>query len=335
MLVRAIPIDAVRVSSPARDGILFAMRMSPLSIALSLSLTACASDPGSDDDSTGDTTAAPTTQTGATAATTVGSGPQSTADTGAPADASDGGAASSDGNGEGSGASTGGSASGCADYLFCEDFEMGSPGEMPPGWAERGGWDQSGSRAVLASDEKHGGGQSLHSAVGVNGQYRIEHDLAMLGAAAGHHWGRIFYKVKTPVSLDGMYVHNTFVAFGRPSAPNGDESRLVDTVMAPDGTHQFLFNVPDDSCCAGSSYDYAYDDQWHCAEWYVEADTASYRFFYDGTEVTDIALSGVPDAHIDSFHSIIVGWIDYQSPSVPNEGWFDDLALDDERIGCD
>jgi hypothetical protein len=157
----------------------------------------------------------------------------------------------------------------------------------------------------------------------------------MLGDMAGHHWGRIFYKVKTPVALDGQYVHNTFVAFGRPDSDNGNESRIVDTVVDPGGAHQFLFNVPDDSCCAGSSYDYAYEGGWHCAEWYVEAASQSFRFFYEGNEVTDIAFTGVAGAHIEDFSSIIVGWINYQSPSTPNEGWFDDLAIDDKRVGCD
>lgn len=242
------------------------------------------------------------------------------------------------GNDTGGSASTssnmGGNApTGCASYAFCEDFESGAPGEIPTDWVEHGGWDQSGSRAVLSAEEKHGGAQSLKSAVGTNGQFRVEH--ALDAALAANHWGRIFYKVKTPVSMDGQYIHNTFVAFGRPESDNGSESRLVDTVMSPEGTHQFLFNVPDDSCCAGSSYDFAYDDQWHCAEWHVDGATESFQFFYDGTEVQDIAFMNVDGAHIADFSSIIVGWINYQSPSTPNEGWFDDLALDDERIGCD
>ena len=223
---------------------------------------------------------------------------------------------------------------GCASYKFCEDFESGTPGQTPPGWKVYAGWDQSGSRAVLSTEEKHGGSQSLKAAVGTNGQYRIERDLSGLGSLATHHWGRIFYKVKTPVALDGQYVHNTFVAFGRPSAPNGNESRLVDTVVDPQGKHQFLFNVPDDSCCKGSSYNYQYDSGWHCAEWYVDGATESFRFFYDGTEVQDIAFMNVAGAHIADFNSIIVGWINYQSPSTPNQGWFDDLALNDTRIGC-
>jgi hypothetical protein len=311
------------------------MHKSFLSIGLGMLALACSSD-AANDSSGGSEGAATGTITGAMGSSSPTTGSPGTSEADGPADSTDAADGSSSGSGSTGGSdSTGGGASSCADYLFCEDFEMGSPGEMPPGWTERGGWDQGGSRAVLSSDEKHGGSQSLKGAVGTNGQFRIEHDLAMLGDAVGHHWGRIFYKVKTPVALDGMYVHNTFVAFGRPSADNGDESRLVDTVVAPDGTHQFLFNVPDDSCCASSSYDYSYEGGWHCAEWYVEAGTETFRFFYDNTEVTDIAFTGVAGAHIESFSSIIVGWINYQSPSTPNEGWFDDLAIDDSQIGCD
>lgn len=231
--------------------------------------------------------------------------------------------------------STGTGAGGCASYAFCEDFEAGNAGEVPPGWVEHQGWDQGGSRAVLTTDEKHGGAKALRSAIGTNGQYRIRRDLTSFGALATSHWGRIFYKVKTPVAMFNGYIHNTFVAFGHPDEGNGSESRVVDTVMGPQGTHQFLFNMPDDQCCASSSYDFTYDANWHCAEWHVDGATGSYQFFYDGAEVEEIAVTNETDARIDSFDSIIVGWINYQSPSSPNEGWFDDLALDEERIGCD
>ena len=228
---------------------------------------------------------------------------------------------------------TGAPADPCAGLQLCEDFESGSAGETPPGWSEYWGWDGSGSRAVLSTEQQHGGAQSLKSAIGTNGQYRVM--LPLDPGLARHHWGRIFYQVQTPVALDGQYVHNTFVAFGRPDSENGDESRVVDTVVDPTGAHQFLFNVPDDSCCASSSYDYRYEGGWHCAEWYVDGDSESFRFFYDGTEVDDLAFEGVAGAHIADFDKIIVGWINYQSPSTPNVGWFDDLALDDEQIGCD
>ncbi|MEQ1565153.1 MAG: hypothetical protein ABMA64_05905 [Myxococcota bacterium] len=228
---------------------------------------------------------------------------------------------------------TGAPADPCAGYSFCEGFEEGAAGETPPGWTEAWGWDPSGSRAVLSTEQSHGGAQSLKGAVGTNGQYRVSRPIDP--ALAQHHWGRVFYLVQTPVALDGQYVHNTFVAFGRPDSCNGAESRVVDTVVDPTGAHQFLFNVPDDSCCASSSYDYDYAGGWHCAEWYVDGATESFRFFSDGVEVTDLAFSGVEGAHIDEFDEIIVGWINYQSPSTPNVGWFDDLVLDDAQIGCD
>lgn len=316
--------------------------MDKLLRALSAGLlaTACGGD-GSSDASSGSEGSGGQTMTSTTASSSATSSPMSnsSADEDGPNDSSgavsESSDSSNDDSGSSDGGSTGGGARGCADYLFCEDFEMGNAGEQPPGWTEHGGWDQSGSRAVLSTEQAHSGTQSLKGAVGTNGQFRIEHDLDVIGDAITHHWGRIYYYVQTPVALDGMYVHNTFVAFGHPDLGNGGESRLVDTVVDPNGAHQFLFNVPDDSCCVGSSYDYDYEGGWHCAEWYVDGDTESFRFFYDGTEVQDIAFMGTDGAHIDSFESIIVGWINYQSPSTPNEGWFDDLAIDDEQIGCE
>ena len=303
-------------------------------MGIGLLAAACTSE-GSSDGSTGteSTATSPTTadESGSGSGTTGSMSASASSDT---ADGTSSTGASSDDGSSGDGEASGGARS-CADYLFCEDFERGEVGAIPPGWTEHGGWDQGGSRAVLSADQAHSGLQSLKGAVGTNGQYRIAHDLDVVGDAISHHWGRIFYYVQTPVALDGMYVHNTFVAFGHPDAGNGGESRVVDTVVDPNGAHQFLFNVPDDSCCAGSSYDYAYEGGWHCAEWYVDGATQSFQFFYDGEEVGDIAFMGEDGAHIDVFESIIVGWINYQSPSAPNEGWFDDLAIDEERIGCD
>jgi hypothetical protein len=158
--------------------------------------------------------------------------------------------------------------------------------------------------------------------------------LSSLGATAGTHWGRIFYKVKTPFPLpSGGVIHNTLVGLR-----GSDESRVVDTVVNSNGDHQFLYNLPDDSCCSGSAYDYrSYDGGWHCAEWYIDATTQSFRFFFEGAEVTSIGFQNRPngEARIEQFSSIAVGWINYQTPDPPYyEAWFDDLAIDDNRIGC-
>jgi hypothetical protein len=226
------------------------------------------------------------------------------------------------------------SRSGCAghSYAFCEDFESADDGKLPAGWTPVSGWNQG--EAVVTSSEHHGGQRALASAVAVNGQPRAGHSLTSLGATAGTHWGRIFYKVKTPFPLpNGGVIHNTLVGLRGSS-----ESRVVDTVVNSNGDHQFLYNLPDDSCCSGSAYDYrSYDGAWHCAEWYIDATTQSFRFFFEGTEVTSIGFDNRPGgaARIEQFSSIAVGWINYQTPDPPYyEAWFDDLAIDDDRIGC-
>ena len=119
-----------------------------VSIVLGLAVVACSSDPGGDA-GTGDTST-PTTETGTTTSATLTGEASSIPDTGTSVGSSSGALDSSSG-GDSSGESTGGGASSCADYLFCEDFERGSPGEIPPGWAEHWGWDSSGSRAVLTA----------------------------------------------------------------------------------------------------------------------------------------------------------------------------------------
>jgi hypothetical protein len=230
--------------------------------------------------------------------------------------------------------------SGCAgrSYAFCEDFESAADGKLPAGWTQVAGWSKG--EAVVTSSEHHAGQRALASAVAANGQPRAGHSLVSLGATAGTHWGRIFYKVKTPFPLPPTLdkpvqyvIHNTLVGLRGSS-----ESRVVDTVVNSSKSHQFLYNLPDDSCCSGSAYDYhSYDGNWHCAEWYIDAKTQSFRFFFDGVEVKSIGFQNWPSgaARIEQFSSIVVGWINYQTPAPPySEAWFDDLVIDVARVGC-
>lgn len=225
-----------------------------------------------------------------------------------------------------------GSVRGGCPYKLCEDFESSAPDALPSGWTIVAGWN-AGTPAV-SSAEHHGGEKSLKSASAVNGQPRASRSLTELGATAGKHWGRVFYKVTAPAPLpaQGGVIHNTLVAL-----KGATEARVVDTVVNSQGKHQFLYNLPDDSCCNGSSYGYAsYDGAWHCAEWYVDAATQTYRFFYEGTEVTAIGFknAAAQRTRLENFGAIYLGWINYQTPKMPYEAWFDDLAIDDARIGC-
>lgn len=244
-----------------------------------------------------------------------------------------------DGGAEDSGVPAGdaGAAIGCEgrDYLFCEDFESGEPGMLPAGWTVGFGWQSEDTRPEVSEVSAHTGVRSLRSSIAISGQRRAERDITSLGAARGVHWGRVFYRVEAPAFVPSSgVVHNTLLAL-----LGAGEARVVDTVIRPDGAHQFLYNIPDDSCCVGSRYDYrTYDGDWHCAEWRVDRTDQSYRFFVDGAEVAELAFvhgAGDTRAAMDEFSRVALGWRNYQTPMAPYVSYFDDLAIDDARIGCD
>jgi hypothetical protein len=193
----------------------------------------------------------------------------------------------------------------------------------------------SGTIQAVATDEAHSGSKALKSIAASQGTSRVQRSLASLGATANKHWGRIFYKVQSPSAVDNAHVlHTTFV-----SAMGGStENRIVDTVESQGGhSHQWLFNTPDDKCCTSSDYTWTFDAAWHCAEWYVDLTTKSYRFFSDSKEVTKLAFSNRADAEMPaSYTALILGATYYQTDTLtgPFTMWIDDLAIDDSQIGC-
>ncbi len=223
-----------------------------------------------------------------------------------------------------------GSACASKGYALCEDFESGSVGGIPDGWTALRGFG-SAEGVGLASDQAHSGGMSMKSDSKAPGQARVQKSLGALGTTAATHFGRIFYKVQAPAPKpNGGVIHLTLTAL-----QGTTENRIVDTVESSNGSHQFLFNIPDDSCCTSSPYDYRYTDAWRCAEWHVSVPEQSFQFWIDGTEVRSLAFSGRGNARMSNYTSIAVGAIFYQMPPSNFVVWFDDLALDDERVGCD
>jgi len=216
-------------------------------------------------------------------------------------------------------------------YLICEDFEATAEGAVPTGWTKHGA-------AAVAADDAARGTHSLKISAAANGERRIYTDATPLG---GGHWGRIFYKVQLPVPT--VFVHSTIVAFQGIGPTRGNEEvRVVDTVKNANGTHQFLYNVQPSGAefGKGSPYNWTFDGKWHCAEWHIDAPTQSYHFYYDGAEVTSIALNNGPMNYNGtdippSFSQLHVGWNNYQSAPPGFVAWVDEVALDTNRIGCD
>ncbi|HEX3694075.1 MAG TPA: hypothetical protein VH374_01700 [Polyangia bacterium] len=279
---------------------------------------------------------------GATATGTGGTGgAPSTGAGGAGGSINSGGGGAGVGGGGGAGGSNaidGGSADGLAagvgcagkTYKLCEDFETGAVGAIPIGWTALRGFSGQRGGIGLANDQFHSGSMAVKGESMSTGQDRIQKSLTALGATAAKHWGRIFYKVQSPAPKPKSgVIHITFTAL-----EGATENRVVDTVVSTSGTHQWLFNIPDDSCCTSSPYNWTFDEAWHCAEWNVDVAAQSFRFFSDGKEVTQLAFTGKTNSKMSNYTSIGVGTIFYQTPLTPVVVWFDDLAIDDNQIGC-
>jgi len=238
------------------------------------------------------------------------------------------------GGASGSGGTSGGGF-GCAGktYKLCEDFEGGSDTTLPTGWTSFKGYgDSSPQDQTITTAQFHSGAKALQSNSAQKGISRIQKDIAGLGATASKHWGRIFYKVKSPAAKNPSNVlHVTFL-----SLMGTTENRVVDIVEQQNSNvHQWLFNNPDDQGGKASTYDWTFDADWHCAEWFVDVGAKSYRFFSDAKEVADLAFTG-QDNQMSDYKSVIVGATHYQSDALsePFVVWFDDLAIDDAQIGC-
>jgi hypothetical protein len=250
--------------------------------------------------------------------------------------AGNGGKSGSAGSGEAGGAPAG---EGCAsgEYLICEDFESTAIGDVPDGWTRHG------DEANVDDDEAHAGSKALKLGQVASAERRIYRSATVLGSA---HWGRLYYKVLTPPP--DAFVHSTIVAFrGVGPTVGASEFRTVDLIKQAKNTpdvgsrHNFAYNVePDDGpeFNQETNYDYTFDDDWHCAEYHIQASNQSYEFFLDGESILEFENgageydgSEIPD----SFSEVRVGWINYQNAAPGFTAWIDDLAFDDERIGCD
>ena len=225
-----------------------------------------------------------------------------------------------------------GQAAAACPYKLCEGFESGTVGGIPTGWTQLKGYGAgSATDYGLATDQAHSGAMSLQSSSRLTGAepHPVQPRCGSAPSPPSTGGGSSTSSQSPIVKPTSGVLHITFVAL-----QGTTENRVVDTVEMTNGTHQWIYNVPDDSCCTGSDYNWSFDGSWHCAEWYVDLSTKSYRFFTDGTEVTQIGFTNNANAKMSAWTALGVGEIFYQQPPSTLVMWFDDLAINDSQIGC-
>ena len=303
---------------------------------------------GSTGDVSGSETTDPTTQstvqsttsmtTAASEPTTTGepgsTGEPGTGDTGGTTDPTTVGSSSS-------GGTTGGdpNASRCegAVWAICEDFEEAEDGGFPAGWGARG--DEWGEGVIgVASDDAERGFKALKVDGGDNGQHFMDYK-GDLGGLGSHHYGRVFMKVAIPAPwpADGV-LHADFIENLGPGPKGGTHNVRWGVVENIEKKMQWIYNVQpsngDPEFAEGTQYVYEWSGEWQCMEWFYDEPSQQGGLWIDGVEIP-IQPGANHVAEIPVFESLGVGLGSYQPAGEGFTVWFDELAYDPERIGCD
>lgn len=226
-----------------------------------------------------------------------------------------------------------------APLLLVEDFETTASGQIPKNYTKWGA-------IAVVDDVAHSGTHSLRPEPAVDGPRRITvNDKQLMAALGGDHWGRLYFKVKTPTPVpSGGVIHSTLVS-GKAQSPQFKdpiEVRMLDTILNKDAKLSFIYNVQPskrDEYANGSRGDYKFTDEWTLAEWHVVFATQTYTLFINGMEVPGASMSKgagnfekceIPEV----FESLSFGWWNYQKAEPGGfTVWIDDIALCKERIG--
>jgi len=223
--------------------------------------------------------------------------------------------------------------------IMAEDFESTPAGAIPAGFTKTG--DIGVEQGVA-----HSGSHALRIEPAIKGGRYITLAPDKVAALGGEHWGRLYFKVKTPTPMPtGKLIHVTFVD-GKATSPLAHDLidvRLATLLFYPDGTYKYFYNVqpPKGRPEFGpkSATVQTFNDDWQLLEWHADAATQTYQFFVNGKEVTDIGQHKgagnyegieIPDA----FQTLSFGFTNYQPAS--GDGftvWIDDIAVGKNRLG--
>jgi len=225
---------------------------------------------------------------------------------------------------------------GTGKILLLEDFETTGAGQVPKGYQKQGA-------VAVVDDVAHSGRHCLKCDAAPNGARKITLKGDVLKELGGSFWGRLYFKVLTPMP-DPEKVHSTFVAGAAKSPAHQDdiETRLFGTNCGNKGTYSYLFNVqphtkrPEFGKSSASKY--TYKNEWQLAEWQVDNVTQTYRLFIDGAEIKDCSFSKGAGNFEGSelpeiYESLSFGFTNYQMAGKGFTVWIDDIALAKDRVG--
>jgi hypothetical protein len=231
-----------------------------------------------------------------------------------------------------------------ANVLFCDDFESDS--------IKTDLWKTKFSAPSLDTAHVARGKKSLHLSTTASGGSGLE-TTKIFPAPKNTYYGRLFVWFDVmPTAPSGA--HWTIMG----ANPTGDSPIKGEIRVGGqfDGTIN-RWGVGTDGGPTGDWTNWDQDPKgaikgapnkaWTCVEWMHKGDTNESRVWLDGVEhpslatTRDVKHGANKDVKYDlpTFASVWVGWVNYNQGKTiaPDhyDTWIDEVALDDERIGCD
>ncbi len=308
-----------------------------LGTVLSLSL-ACGDDGGGDTGNDGGSsgTSSPATSSPSQGSDDADSGSGTNPSTSSATTATTMPPADSSGGADGSSDSTGAAGEGCdaGDYIACVDFESATLGGFPDGWGLRpsGVW---GGNSIGVTDEDAAHGSQALKIEGSNVGAQWMTYMGDVTPLADGHWGRMYFRMGTPIPWPGGGVIHGDVFEARGNWNGSTHQVRWAAIENNQMKHNWGYNVQTSN--AGefifeTSYVYDWPGDWFCIEWHHDQGAQQATLWVEGEEI--LAVTSDQDPQLPSFDDISVGWANYQDANPQFVVYIDDVVLDDERVGC-
>jgi len=213
------------------------------------------------------------------------------------------------GGSAGTGTAGGGTAD-CSSFSLCDDFEGAAPGATTSPWKVTMG---SGYTVEVVSTPVHGGTHAAHmSAPTATGSGYL---TATKGFPATDFWGRAWVRVKSAAGG-----HQCLMALNA----SGNQVRVLNEM----GSGEVATNLSSNDKLNDASATKVPQDTWFCYEWH-QSPTALHVYI-DGTEVTAAAATW----SVASISSLQIGIQRFQSGTAKADYYYDDVAVNATRVGC-
>jgi hypothetical protein len=240
---------------------------------------------------------------------------------------------------------TGGDSSGprpCAALPLCDDFEGAAAGGSPdPSRWTVGAPDLTGTGALAIDESQHHSGARSVKVTGQGGysNHIFFSNASVIGTLGAVVWGRFYVRLTDPLG-DG---HVTFLSMadaaagGKHVRMGGQAKILMWNRESDDATLPALSPTGIAASLALPT------GRWLCVELMIDQRAGLMQTWVDGAEIAGLHLDAVSTPDIDEqwlrqpdwrpmLTSFALGWESYAGQAMTL--WFDDVALDAQRVGC-